>query len=847
MSSRNAYSYALMLWILCGALIAQEPDDTAPPPGSTETLTPILREQSYFTDRVGSYILYFDTIVENPDAQSVETESVSIFEIEVFDTPDSDNSASIAIVRFLPKAAGLATLPPLQFYSESKTYRTQALQFLVDEPTESELLKLEFSSEVQEVYAGQPFAIDMRWNAQLKASAIRNLLLNPAFFSNPDIEIVIPRSTDPEHLQVGLPIGGRRVIGKREADPTSPELLGTIHLRLFLRIETPGTYQLSETQLECSLLKSERGSFGRYAAHFNNGFFEIPESSQQYTRIFTQSNALEIQVKPLPETEHSMPFSGLFEPLEFQVQVNPRSLEIGQMAEVEISVLSEAPYGMIALPHFGSQRGVRSRFLVDRYFARQWQSNGTLFRARFRPLLASINSFPSLAFKTFDPATGEYLIQKTLPIPLDVSPSPDSNFVSIDTFPEASVALTDNDEGIWHNIEPNKMNSLLNLLHTVTQTAFWPLLILGPALFAMFYPLAIESRRQALDPQYRKRKDAYKRFVKAPRNSKQRWEAFIHFLAVRFQMDGKAWTQSDSNTSLKELGAEPADIETIHTLHQKLDQSTFSSSENNTSFDAFEPAAQRIAALALKSSIALLLIFGLNTQSLEASHWDDASALFEKAQTTEAGSESQTSLYQEAALKFEASALENINPGEAWYNAGNAWMQSSELGRAIAAYRQASLFNPFDPKLEDNLAAARALALNKVESQENALQKIPVSWIKMEVLIMNLIYWAVLLGAVRYRNKIFITATTIAGILLFLSSAFLIRTTWRKAPEGTVITESIFAKKGPSYAYANAFNEPLHDGLEFTLKETRESWARIELADTRECWVPVSQIQLIVE
>ncbi|MFT5826803.1 MAG: hypothetical protein ACI8ZW_002318, partial [Yoonia sp.] len=51
--------------------------------------------------------------------------------------------------------------------------------------------------------------------------------------------------------------------------------------------------------------------------------------------------------------------------------------------------------------------------------------------------------------------------------------------------------------------------------------------------------------------------------------------------------------------------------------------------------------------------------------------------------------------------------------------------------------------------------------------------------------------------------------------------------------------------KGPSYAYAAAFHEPLHDGVELTLHQSREEWGLVSLVDGRECWVPLTQIQLI--
>ncbi|MEM7673008.1 MAG: tetratricopeptide repeat protein [Verrucomicrobiota bacterium] len=816
-------------------------------PLDEKNISPKLREQSFFTDRVGSCIIYFDTQIESPVAQNIENEFITIFEIEAFDTPDSNEGKSVAIVRFLPKTTGLSIFPSLEFRSETTLYRTNPLQFIVDEPVSSELITLSFSTDREQVYVGQPFPIKMSWRGHLKASAIRNLQLNPPFFNHPNIEIVIPRNTAPEEVQVGLPIGGRRVIANRTLDSNRREDLGLIELTIFLRIDEPGTYEFASTRLECALTSANRGAFGRYAAHFNNLFFELPDSHQKYRRIFTLSNALEISVKALPEETGDLPFSGLFEPLELEAQVSPTNIEIGQMSEVEISVKSLAPHGMIALPSLTSQRGLRSKFLIDQDFARQWQATGSLFRTRFRPLITTIKSFPSLSFKTFDPSTEQYVIRSTRAVPLTVNPSEDSSFIPIDTFPEATISLTNQPEGTWHNKRPNIMNSFLNLMHTTMQDVFWPMLLLPPLCFFILFPRAMDKRRRKIYPKYHEYQTAYKAFRKAAKNTKARWDAFINFLSVRFDVNKDAWTCRDSQHILTKLGARPEDIDQINEMHLRIDERTFSKKETSIDFRDFEQAAKRVSLLALRAS-ALFIAIGLICHSpLVANPWKEAEALFEKANQSEYGSDAQSALLQEAALKFEESAENYTHAGEAWYNAGNAWFQSGELGRAIAAYRHASIYRPFDKELRENLSAARALTLNSIEAEESAWETIPVSWIKAGILITNLIFWSGLLGTIIYRNRPIIVVTTIAGIAFFIISANLIHRVLQQETYGTVITESVFAKKGPSYAFANAFNEPLHDGLEFTLEEIRKSWARIKLADNRICWVPISQIQLITQ
>ena len=102
--------------------------------------------------------------------------------------------------------------------------------------------------------------------------------------------------------------------------------------------------------------------WNRYAAYFNNSLFERPEASQAYRRLYTFSNPFEIEVVPLPNDTSGVPFSGLFEPLDFAIELEPDSLQIGELGEARILVVSPAPKELLSLPAIGTQRGLRSRF-----------------------------------------------------------------------------------------------------------------------------------------------------------------------------------------------------------------------------------------------------------------------------------------------------------------------------------------------------------------------------------------------------------------------------------------------------------------------------------------------------
>ena len=97
----------------------------------------------------------------------------------------------------------------------------------------------------------------------------------------------------------------------------------------------------------------------------------------------------------------------------------------------------------------------------------------------------------------------------------------------------------------------------------------------------------------------------------------------------------------------------------------------------------------------------------------------------------EAGSEEAAALFSRSALEFEAAARSGQRPGAAWFNAGNAWFEAGEIGRSIAGYRQAEVFRPFDDRVDRNLAAARALAVDVVDGERDRARWLwPVRWLR---------------------------------------------------------------------------------------------------------------------
>ncbi|MFT5826737.1 MAG: tetratricopeptide (TPR) repeat protein, partial [Yoonia sp.] len=710
--------------------------------------------QSWFTDRTGTAVIHFLESVEAPEALPSGVKGLSLIDVEVRDTPDSKSGKAAAIVRFVLRDTGVVTFPMLEFCSETKCYQTIPQQIMVGQAVRSDAMSVTLAPAKSQVYVGEPLRVDLVWQCDLEAGRLQALNYYPIFFSDPDVKIVIPRSTEPEGQQVGLPIGGRRVIAKRSLMDGYPKALGTVELPLFLRLSKPGTYTLPSTRLECAYLKQASRNFGQYAAHFNNSLFEPEESDARYERFYVETAPITIEVLPLPEEGRLSNFSGLFEPVRVEVAVTPEVLQVGDLMQVELKVLTDAPHGMIELPRLSQQRGLRGRFLVDDDLGRVWREDGTTFRCGLRALTTGVAAFPSLQIQTFDAEAGAYVMRSTEPIDLTVEPNEGQGFIDLKSYKGAGVTLSKKSEGIWHNREANGMSDLINKCVVYLASWFWLWLLFGAGGFLLILPVVRERRRRSLDAKYRARAEAYEAFQKVAENDPGKWPAFVRFLAVSFGAEGKAWTVRDSTDALQAIGVSDEDVETVVALHVATDAQDYSVQHPAAQVSELNAVGKRVLGLLGKVALLLLLVLGHLPQSAQASDWTEAEDLFEQALAAQAGSDVAAALYAESALKFQAVAEAGERPGIAWYNAGNAWFETGALGRSIAAYREAQIYRPFDTDVVGNLAAARALSLNDIPDASTWWWQWPTLWLKALLLVLILLLGVSVLAHLRYRGRV---------------------------------------------------------------------------------------------
>ncbi len=207
--------------------------------------------------------------------------------------------------------------------------------------------------------------------------------------------------------------------------------------------------------------------------------------------------------------------------------------------------------------------------------------------------------------------------------------------------------------------------------------------------------------------------------------------------------------------------------------------------------------------------------------------------------------------FEESAAAYQAMLQAGFGSGEAYYNLGNALFKSGQVGRAIAAYRQALLFLPRDPDLRANLRFARQQAGGGNVPRESWLGNFLASLTINEWTLLAVACWWCWLGlsalgcwrvelAAGLSRYVWLSgllaACTVGGMgarLYQLSSN----------PMGVIVAGETAVRYGPLPDSKTLCT--LADGTEVIVLEQREQWVQVRDSARRDGWIPRENIVTI--
>jgi tetratricopeptide (TPR) repeat protein len=211
-------------------------------------------------------------------------------------------------------------------------------------------------------------------------------------------------------------------------------------------------------------------------------------------------------------------------------------------------------------------------------------------------------------------------------------------------------------------------------------------------------------------------------------------------------------------------------------------------------------------------------------------------------------------LYAEGKFADAAAAYEKIlqaggQSTALLFNAGNAEFKAGHLGRAIAAYRQASQLAPRDAELRANLAFVRNQVqgvtrresswqgwLNSLTPNEGTTLAAVFFWLTFGLFAARQIRPA-LAPKLRGLTRTAVAVTIFSGAVLALQAA----NHFTQSAAMVTVAEAT-ARSGPFDDAQSAFTA--HDGAEFSVLDRHDDWIQVADGSGKTGWLNRKQVEV---
>lgn len=464
---------------------------------------------------------------------------------------------------------------------------------------------------------------------------------------------------------------------------------------------------------------------------FFDRFFDVDPFGTTRRPVELQSEALNLNVLPLPETGRPADFSGAVGQFAFDVKAAPLQLQAGDPVTVTMTVRGTGNFDNITSPTIPGSDTLRA-YPVQVQPAPNPQEK--VFEQVVMPQQAGAITLPELRFSYFDPQARAYRTVKHAPIALAVRASAQAQ-----TAPQivgaAPLAPKVHEEKLGRDIVfiKDSPGAFLSIgARRYRSVWFW---LLQPLpLLAWIGAVLYDRRRQRLSGDVR-----YARFTRAGREARQAIagarnalqagdrtsfydsvaRAVSDYLAAKLDLPPGSVSADRVAERLRARGAAPdlAQVaDDIHEFFSTCEQVRFAPSASNDGdmqrtldrADAIISTLERRRKLNLPAAAALVLLATLALASLAvaaSTKADNPNTLFFHANALYTDEH-----YAGAAADYEKIRASGRESGNLYFNLGNAYFKAGDRGRAILNYERALRLLPADPDLHANLGYARSLS-----------------------------------------------------------------------------------------------------------------------------------------
>ena len=320
-----------------------------------------------------------------------------------------------------PERKGPGAVEGFAFDVAGQRVEVPRAAFNVSEAKPNPNFTLTLESDAKSAFVGEPIRMRLVW---LLGNNVRSAsFTGPDGGSDFDIAAIDPRGPQGRgrQLQQNEPyrsvpfLNGEAIITQSQAELGGRAVL-KFTMDLVVTPRKAGTLEIGPFRVALDEVVGQR------SGTLLDSFFD---DSRKLRRSVVTSNALKLEVKPLPTEGRPDDFGGLVGVFSLEAKAGNTEANVGDPVPLTVTISGPEPLEALKAPNLELQADFASEFKPA---PEGWESplsavqvpGERTFTTTIRPKLASITEIPAIRLPFFDTKTGKYAVATSAPIPLKV-------------------------------------------------------------------------------------------------------------------------------------------------------------------------------------------------------------------------------------------------------------------------------------------------------------------------------------------------------------------------------------------------------------------------------------------
>jgi hypothetical protein len=352
--------------------------------------------------------------------QSAGNRDVSQTSISIINGKTTQNTIKRYVMSYslTSNRSGQIQLPPITVTLDGRSYQTNPVEVNVLKPGTTDQLDLEVTLSEQKCYVGQPVIMTIKFYI---SADIGDFQFNIPAFTSDAFYLEEPDISNQQAKEYDLGNGTTVFVSQYRTTHNGKDSI----LLSFSKILIPrysGEIEISPTSVSADVVVGRARSRDPFADDsFFGGFFS---PQKEYRRFMVDSLPLKLTVMPLPEKGKPAGFYGLVGQYTITASAAPTKVNVGDPITLTIKVSGSKYLKPVQWPALEQLPELAENFKIPSEKATPTIENGCkVFTQTIRANNDKIAEIPPIPLSFFDAEKGAYVVTKTEPIKLEVSPS----------------------------------------------------------------------------------------------------------------------------------------------------------------------------------------------------------------------------------------------------------------------------------------------------------------------------------------------------------------------------------------------------------------------------------------